>query len=78
MREARVNAKCRFRLDSDGWMEVWDGYQSASFAPDEVEALRLFLAPAAERSGAPEGLPEGSNPSKSPDPEASAGPQGAA
>jgi hypothetical protein len=62
MREVKVNAKCRFRLDSDGWLEVWDGYQSAGLAPDEVEALRQFLAPLADRRDAPEPKAKGPHP----------------
>ena len=44
--KAQVNAKCRFHLDNDGWLTVWDGYAEAYFAPDEVAALKAFLAAA--------------------------------
>jgi hypothetical protein len=44
MRRLQVNAKCRFHFDSEGWLHTWDGHAGNAFAPDEVEALRKFLA----------------------------------
>jgi hypothetical protein len=72
--ESRAAARYAFQFHDETLTRL-----QSSVNPGGVITMEMLKrARKAERSGAPEGLPEGSNPSKSPDPEASAGPQGSA
>lgn len=61
MKELKVNAKCIFQIDHEGWLSIRDGHAEIGLAPDELEALRRFLSPAPQAKGeatptAPEGV----------------------
>jgi len=43
-RRLDLGPKCQFWIDSDGWLNLFDGYASVGFDADETEALRKFLA----------------------------------
>ena len=65
-RKLDVHAKCRFWIDDEGWLEVFDGHATIGFGPDEAKALRDFLAEGPVRLPAePEQSPTG-NPQVTP------------
>lgn len=44
MRAHKPHAKLSIHLDSEGWLQIWDGHETVDLPPEDIEELRKFLA----------------------------------